>query len=242
MNHGLGKTKGSDEYDVDFEIDVSRNALEKEIPARLNTIKLALVANNKQQSFEPWQFALTLDFIESVERNCEELLLTIGKSRLSATAWTARNLLELWVWTKFCGVSRENAWRFHEDALRDMKDLINAFKKGCEALGIEDDCSIVASQNVKKVAQEHLLIDDVDSKFFKALEAAGEPGVDLDAKFGPINKMLSKFAHPTAVHIHGIAHQVDHCRQLQAVFTTQGVNFANQSTLNLEIQSGVLSK
>jgi hypothetical protein len=239
MNHLPGKTEGPDEYDVEFEIEVSRSALGKYIPVRLNTIKLALIAKNKQQSFEPWQLGLTLDLIESVERNCEELLLTIGKNRLSASAWNARNLLELWVWTKFCGISRENAWRFHEDALRDLKDMVGAYKKGCDAMGIDDSYSGVATQRIKKVAQDHLRLEDVNHMFLKATTASEAPGVGLGAKFGPLNKMLSKFAHPTAGHIHGIAHQVDQSRQLQSVFTTQGVYFADQSTLALEIQSGV---
>jgi hypothetical protein len=36
--------------------------------------------------------------------------------------------------------------------------------------------------------------------------------------FGPSQRSLSKFAHPTAGLVHGIAHQIQTARQLQAVF------------------------
>jgi hypothetical protein len=41
--------------------------------------------------------------------------------------------------------------------------------------------------------------------------------------------------------VHGITHQAEACRQLQAVCTTQGVYFAAQSTIALEGQLGLPS-
>lgn len=62
---------------------------------------------------------------------------------------------------------------------------------------------------------------------------------DLGDRFGSFHRSLSKFAHPTAGLVHGITHQVEACRQLQAVFTTQGVYYAAQGTLALEAQLGI---
>lgn len=228
------------EYDIERETAANRAMLEKRIPDRLNTIKLALVDINKRGAYEPWRLALTVDFVSSIERNCEQLLETIGKDRLPASAWIARNLLELLVWVKYCGISRENAWRFHEDALRDAKGLVELHAKSCSAWGIADAASTVALQRIQQVASNELGLKEMDSKFLSVANAAKAPGVDLAERFGPLHRSLSKFAHPTAGLVHGIMHQAEACRQLQALFTTQGVFYAGQSTLAVEAELGIL--
>jgi hypothetical protein len=107
------------EYDIEKETVANRNMLEERIPARLSLIYQALGEN--RQEFEAWRLAVTIDLVQGVERTCGELHETIGKDRLPASAWIARNLLEVWVWIRYCGVSRDNAWRFHEDALRHKR-------------------------------------------------------------------------------------------------------------------------
>jgi hypothetical protein len=233
------KAGDSDEYDIEYETAASRNMLEVRIPVRLNTIKLALVDIDKRQVYEPWRLALTVDLVQGVERNCGEMLETFGKDRLPASAWIARNLLELLVWVKYCGVSRDNAWRFHEDALRDVKGLTEMHKKSCDVMGIVDETSAIAAQRLKDVASENLGLEDIDSKFLAVANAAAAPGVDLGDRYGPFNRSLSKFAHPTAGLVHGITHQPEICRNLQAICTTQGVYFAAQSTLAVEAQLGI---
>src|SRR5258706_3410578 len=92
------------EYNIEYQTAASRNMLERRIPDRLNTIKLALVDIDKRRDYEPWRLDLIIDLVDAIERNCEHLLETIGKDRLPASAWIARNLLELQVWVKYCGV------------------------------------------------------------------------------------------------------------------------------------------
>jgi hypothetical protein len=233
------ETKDPHEYDIDYETAASRNMLEKHIPDRLNTIKLAIVDTDKYRSSEPWRLALTVDLVDAIERNCEQLLETMGKDRLPATAWIARNLLELLVWVRYCAVSRDNAWRFREDALRDMKGLMDAHAKSCVAMGIVDETAAIAAQRLQEVASEKLGLQDIDANFLAVANAAKAPGVDLGDRFGPFHRTLSKFAHPTAGLVHGITHQAEPCRHLQAVFTTQGVYFAEQSILAMEAQLGI---
>jgi hypothetical protein len=167
------------------------------------------------------------------------MLETIGKDRLPAAAWIARNLLELWVWVKYCGVSTKNAWRFHEDALRDAKGLTELHKQICDAMGIEDESSTIAAELIKDVASEKLGLGDINSIFLAVAKASKAPGVDLGDQFAPFHRSLSKFAHPTAGLVHGITHQAEICRHLQAICTTQGVYFAAQSTLAVESQLGI---
>ena len=227
------------DYDIDKETAASRAMLEKRIPAELNKIKLALADIDKRKAYEPWRLALTVDLVDAIERNCEQLLETMDKDRLPAAAWIARNLLELLVWVKYCGVSRENAWRFHEDALRDAKGLMDAHAKSSAAMGIENETAAIAAERLQQVASEKLGLEAIDADFLAVSKAAKTPGVDLGDRFGPFHRSLSKFAHPTAGLVHGITHQAEACRQLQAVFTTQGVYYAAQGTLALEAQLGI---
>jgi len=233
------ETRDAREYDIEHEAAESRNMLGKRIPTKLNAIKLALIDIDKRRALEPWRLALTVDLIEGIEGNCDQLLETMKKDRLPASAWLARNLLELWVWVKYCGVSTENAWRFHGDALRDMKGLMEAHKKSCDAMGIANVTSAIAAQRIQDVAAEKLGLEDIDANFLAVAKAARAPSVDLGDWFGPFHRSLSKFAHPTAGLVHGITHQAEACRHLQAVFTTHGVYFAEQSTLALEAQLGM---
>jgi hypothetical protein len=230
-----------EEYDIEYETAASRNMLEKRIPDRLNTIKLALVDIDKRRAYEPWRLALLVDLVDAIERNCAQLLETMGKDRLPASAWVARNLLELLVWVKYCGISRENAWRFHEDALRDMKGLIDAHGKTSAAMGLANETSAIAAERLQRVATEQLGLDEIDSKYLAVAEASKAAGVDLGSRFAPSHRWLSKFAHPTAGLVHGITHQAEACRQLQAVCITQGVYFAAQSTIAVEAQLGLPS-
>lgn len=239
MNTATPKFRDIGDYDIDKETAASREMLEKRIPARLNSIRLALIEIDRHSSYEPWKLALTVYLVESVERNCDELLETFGKNKLPAAAWLARNLLELLVWIKYCGVSRDNAWRFHEDAFRDWKDLIKLNARTCEAMGIEDETAATAAQRIKDVASEKLGLEDVDTKFLAVARASEALGVDLGAQFAPSYRFLAKFAHPTAILVHGITHQPEACRQLQAICTTKGVYYAAQSTLALEAQLGM---
>jgi hypothetical protein len=52
--------------------------------------------------------------------------------------------------------------------------------------------------------------------------------------FSANNKLLSKFAHPTAGLVLGIMHQTEKHRHLQALLTTSGLYFAGQCVIALE--------
>jgi hypothetical protein len=211
----------------------NRLMLEERIPARLTRIYRTLGQNH--QEFEPWRLVLTTDLVESVGRNCSELAETIGKDRLSAAAWIARNLLELCVWVRYCGVSRETAWRFYEDAARDLDGLIR------DGLGKLSDIMVLylsettAAQRIK----DFLEMTEIDARYLKVADAAKTESVDLGEIFGPVNQILSKFCHPTALLVAGMPHQVETSRGLQAQFTFLGVANALYSIHSVEAQLGL---
>jgi hypothetical protein len=223
-------------YNIEHETAASRAMLEKRIPTRLDNIYRVLRENTQQ--FEPWRVTVMVHLVQDVERNCNELLETFGKDRLPAV-WIARNLLELWVWVKYCGVSRDAAWRFHEDALRDVKGMVLMHRQACEARGLETPFFSSSIQKIDHIAAEKLGVANLDADFLGVGAAAKTPGVDLGPQFNSSNRTLSKFAHPTAGLIHGIMHQEKICRELQACYTTFGVFYAAQSTLAAQAQLGV---
>jgi hypothetical protein len=224
-------------YDIEQQTADSRKDLEVGIPARLHEIYQLLGENS--QGLEPWRLALVIDLVQSVEHNCGELSESLGKDRLPTAAWIARNLLELWVWIKYCGVSRDNAWYFHADALRDLKRLTENYNNICNVLRIENETSKITASRIKDVATEKLALDDINTKPRTVECASKMKGVDLDGQFAPFNKFLSKFAHPTAFLLHGIMHQPEICRHLQAMCITQGIHFAMESILAVEAQLGI---
>jgi hypothetical protein len=172
MNNAAMNAGDPHDYDIDRETAASRNMLEKRIPSEVNKIKLALVDVNKRKAYEPWRLALTVDLVDAIERNCEQLLETMDKDRLPAAAWIARNLLELLVWVKYCGVSRENTWRFHEDALRDAKGMLEAHAKSCAAMGIENETAADAAQLLQQVALEKLGLEDIRRRFSRRVDGS----------------------------------------------------------------------
>jgi hypothetical protein len=123
----------------------------------------------------------------------------------SLLAWRARNLLELSVWSTYFARSRENAWRLYEDAGRDAKNVLDIFEHWGKGTGQPVDwlSPIADGKNdlSRRAAREG--IESLDGRYMRVEDAAGECG--LKDKFKVMNKMLSKFAHPTAMQILGMA-------------------------------------
>jgi hypothetical protein len=128
-----------------------------------------------------------------------------GKSDVtSLLAWRARNLLELSMWSLYCSKSRENAWRFYEDAGRDVIGIFDAFTKWGTATG-QDAVWLADIDNGKKNEMARQAIahpaTSPEGRFKDVREAAEEVGFSEHFKVG--FKMLSKFTHPTSMQILG---------------------------------------
>lgn len=123
----------------------------------------------------------------------------------SLLAWRARNLLELSVWCTYFARSWENARRLYEDAGRDVKNVLDVFEQWGQAAGQPVDwlSAIADGKNdlLRRAASEG--IESLDRRYMRVEDAAGECG--LKDMFKTMNKMLSKFAHPTAMQILGMA-------------------------------------
>lgn len=217
------------QYDVERETDFNRLQLGTTIPDRLNSL-LAEVDQSRGR-IEDWYADLIVKVCLSLGRICIDLLATTKINALPSAAWNARNLLELWVWTKYCSV-RDNARGFHEDAVRDMKGLAAAHPKMCGAAGIQDEFGQAAQDKLSKLALDKLGLPSLDSNYTRVDEAA--KAVGLENHYGPNYKFLSKLAHPTAGLVIGIMHQEESLRGLQRTCTTMGLYFAGQCVIALE--------
>jgi hypothetical protein len=98
----------------------------------------------------------TCGMTASVARIRGDLLHTTETEAPPTAAWNARNFLELWIWIEYCSASRENAWRFHEDALRDVLRLTDSLAKLCELTGVGNEFDAPLRRAISEVAFEKL--------------------------------------------------------------------------------------
>jgi hypothetical protein len=220
-----------DEFDVAKESAFSREKLDQTIPNRLR--QLMAVVELSANNLEDWYGQLVVKLLLAALNESAGLRKTMDEENLSGAAWNARNCLELWIWAEYCSRSRENAWRFHSDALRDMKGISEAYDAICQAAGITNDFKSTAQTSLNKAALERLNLESLDSNYMKVLEAAKT--VNLEGQFAPWNKYLSKLAHPTAGLVVGlISGRLDSSKGLQTCCTTTGMYFAGQIVMVLE--------
>lgn len=227
----LAEAMSGDDYNMEQELAFNREKLGTVVPNRLQG--LLEVIQSRHCENDDWYANLSTKILVSVARVCRDLLQTTDQPEaLPAAAWNARNLLELWIWIEFCSTSRENARRFHEDALRDALGLTESLRKMSELRGIQNEYLDSARQKLSDIALKEHGIESLDTNYARVASAAGTLGVS--PWYEACNAHLSKFAHPTAVLVVGIMHQREGVTALQAACTTHGVFFAGQCVMALE--------
>jgi hypothetical protein len=147
-------------------------------------------------------------------------------------AWRARNLLELSVWSIYCAKSRANARRVYEDAGRDVRGIFDAFLKWGAATAQTTDWLDPIETAKQDLAQRALALDGIESLDgpYKAVsDAARECSIGMHFSLG--YKMLSKFAHPTAMRILAPPDEKKEALQRDCFFS-QGCLFFTVKTSN----------
>jgi hypothetical protein len=148
-----------------------------------------------------------------------------GRDETPELAWRARNLLELCVWSIYCAKNRQNARRFYEDAGRDVQGIFDAFIKWGTVTAQPSDWSdplAVAKLDLANRALRNDGIQSLDGPYTRVGDAAKECGIG--DHFAVSHKMLSKFAHPTAMCI--LAPYDEHREVVQRdLFFSQGCLF-----------------
>ncbi|MDQ2945986.1 MAG: hypothetical protein M3Y27_08605 [Acidobacteriota bacterium] len=124
--------------------------------------------------------------------------VTSRLAKIPLISWRARNLLELCVWTVYCAYSEKNTRTFYDDKGRDVSDLFKALTVLTTKFADPDAYVTVLAEAKKRLHERaaELGMSDVDKNFTPVHKAALMLGWN---DFGGINKLLSKFTHPTAM-------------------------------------------
>ncbi len=135
------------------------------------------------------------------------LMKHIEEKNVQYAALAVRNLLEVAIWTEYCGKSKENAERFFGDAVRDVNGIMAACNRMSESATVlpdnwNSDWS-VAESSLKRMAAR-VGIQEFDPKFLPVSEAAKEISPEIGIVFSKLNTILSKFVHPTAFSVKSV--------------------------------------
>lgn len=166
-------------------------------PERALLLVHALRARNKKEKkFPEWREHQIGRFGTLVTEAAMDLLRAYLDHRIMPLAWATRNLLELSIWIEYCNLSDMHAKGFWDDTWRDLYGLSDAVRRSVELESRE------ASDRLRKALcklagfAETIGIQSLRDDFKRVSDAADELG--KREEFLSANKMLSKFAHPTA--------------------------------------------
>jgi hypothetical protein len=160
------------------------------------------------------------------------------RANASLLAWRARNLLELSVWSRCFVTSREHARRLYEDAGRDILDLVSAFEKWGKATAQSTDWLGPLANGKQELSQRATAdgIETLEGSYKRVADAAKDCG--MSDHFAVSFKILSKFAHPTAMQILGAPDEGRHALQRDCFFS-QGCLFFTGAFFALESEASV---
>jgi hypothetical protein len=136
-----------------------------------------------------WRFMVFEKLAQASSLNTRELVNAQDDAPISRVAYITRNLLELLVWTEYCGKSVENSRRFYLDSLRDWIDLLRLLPP--EEVGV-----ITGQLSIADILAE-LKLHEPERPFVKVREAAKEVG-KLEF-YEATNKLLPRQGNPWAV-------------------------------------------
>lgn len=145
-----------------------------------------------------WHEMLLVKLIHATSVNAAALRRAYDDPELYSIAFRARNLLELTIWTQFCGKSESNAKRFFYDAFRDAIGMGEASRRGLpETLKAKFKGTLDKSDAEMARSLDSVGMKPGDRRYTKVADAADAIG--RKGEFLATNTLLSKFAHPTAM-------------------------------------------
>jgi hypothetical protein len=156
--------------------------------------------NEQQKKIPEWRSEQIAKLAIMVIQSAMDLEPAYLRRRISALGWATRNLLELSIWIDYCNLSEQHAKRFSDDSLRDLYGFSKAVQQTVETeSGGKCNDFDRALRNLSQFAQKWG-IAKLEDDFKRVSDAARELG--RFPKFQAANKLLSKFAHPTAWTVH----------------------------------------
>ena len=168
------------------------------IPARADAMAVEFQKTNQaNKKFPGWREFQILAFIKYTKLYANDLVETYRVTRIDSVAQAMRNLLEVCIWTEFCGTSETNAKRFYDDAARDMRDLMEAVQSVYTSINKEPERKLAGMMDDLKTNAPKFDVDDIEARYMLVNSAAGVVGKQLPHAM--FYKAASKFAHPTAL-------------------------------------------
>ncbi|PPD20547.1 MAG: hypothetical protein CTY30_04245 [Methylocystis sp.] len=143
--------------------------------------------------------------------------------------------MELSVWSTYFTKNKENARRLYEDAGRDVLDILSSFEKWGRATEQSSDWVMPLTGEMQNLSQRAAAqgIEILEGPYKRVAQAASDCGSGFSNHFSLCYKMLSKFAHPTAMQILGAPDEAKHALQ-RACFFSQGCLFFTGAFVALE--------
>ena len=202
----------------------SREELMGVFTSRTKEVGDALREGNKaHKRLEDWQEMQLAHFMGILAISIRDLHRASDENMVSTLAWIVRNLLELSIWIEFCVRSDGNAKRFEDDGIRDLygwtKAVIEMEKAGSAA---EHKKLADKMKELEELAKQRGL-PVLDDGYKKVRDAAKDLG--REEEFGPLYKLCSKFAHPTAWVVR-TASSVEADADIREMFFRDGIELA----------------
>jgi hypothetical protein len=154
-------------------------------------------AKQKEVRFSDWRELQIRSFVEHTTLSAVDLQLAYQNDRVSPVAQAMRSLMEIYIWTQYTRRSEENAKRFYQDAARDVRDTMEVLQKSYTKQNNAPEEKLVSTLDEMRSNFAKFNVEDYDEDFTRVSDAAKEIG--KDHAHGPIYKVASKFAHPTAL-------------------------------------------
>jgi hypothetical protein len=204
--------------------DAAMSGLHQLFPECARDYREYLRASNKiAKVLDDWREQQLLRFIDLLRENADDLEVGYTEERITKLAWAARNLLELSIWVDYCNLSDTHAKRFRDDSARDLL----GFAKTSKFLYLQAQRPILdfntSMQEIADLAQQMFGVGSLDDDFKRVSDAAQEVG--RRPKFLALNKLFSKFAHPTAIAMNFIVPGEAH-GAIRDMFLANGVRSA----------------
>jgi len=131
----------------------------------------------------------------SADRNYAEMCDAYDRQDQVSVAWKCRNLMEIAIYATFALQSKQNADDFAADRLIDGRDIGIALQKIVAELNpsqTDPDLEASLKDIEKKMAAEHV----TRTQFLRIGDLAKR--VNLRDEYDNLNRVCSKFVHPTA--------------------------------------------
>ncbi|HEX4135111.1 MAG TPA: hypothetical protein VHY84_10915 [Bryobacteraceae bacterium] len=199
-------------------------------PARASQLMQHLVTRNQSEHLiADWREQQMVKFIFSLTYNVDELLHGFNQKRIWKLAWAGRNLLELAIWVEYCNFSPANAKQFRDDSSRDLLGTGRSIQKQVElSVGKPNAERHKAMNELVKMVDDQFGVSDLGDDYTKVVEAATSLGRKND--FAHANKLLSKYAHPTAISLNSsLPSSAEFDAGFRDMFLSEGAEYATRA-------------